>query len=591
MYLCLSSSGVDGASLYCSEVLPSSSPPAAPAPAPVASVHNHHNHHVDNGKAVGLGPTGASRLLGLSGSGGPSSSSSSSHNNSDQVQYAIIITDPGKHNGTSITANHNTTQHHNNVLLTTLVQQHQLQQQKQQHQQQQQQQQPFPQQQLAPQKQQVEYLQHKLREQQQLDVREQAQVVQKVFQPVNGSSTQHRLGHVTEKTNNLLTNQQKHSPVTQPTIVQINDAQKYINGKHLTPNLNILTNGSKLPAFVDGAGNVVLLNLKDKHLSIDNNNINNNNNKNTNNNNNFVASEVKPLPLTETNVLNHTALLSDRNHQTVPNGRHVSTVISNDSVASTTVLQDKLLAPGNSADDAGNPTGWPFSVRRGSSSSTQSLPGADDPSSTPTPAADPCDLRLSGLTSEGMHSGRTGSGAPPPPPAAPPASHHQVPPPPSASVIHSVLSASPSSQHTTAMLSAGQPAHPSGLFRGGPADKLSPSQRLSGASGSSYLPSPSQYSSIYGVHSSSHSPHSPHTQASSSLHQPYNSFYSQQFAASQHAAGHSVGHSFSASPLASPLLPTSSASGPYQQFESYSQMLASMGSHVQHRAALTTDHR
>lgn len=163
--------------------------------------------------------------------------------------------------------------------------------------------------------------------------------------------------------------------------------------------------------------------------------------------------------------------------------------------------------------------------------------------------------------SGGMHSGHTGSGS---------GQAHSNLPQQQQQQRHSPVSSSSSStapattsSQSAAMLSAGQPAVPSAIFRTG-TDSASPSQRLSSSGSASYVPS--QYSSIYGIHSQSpgHLTTLP----------PYSTFF-------PGFTGSGVtGHSFSHGPLM-----TGTSQGHYPHIESYSAMLASMGSHVQHRGA------
>ncbi|CAG5130927.1 unnamed protein product, partial [Candidula unifasciata] len=87
---------LDGQSLYCAEILPSSSPPSQPV-------------------AVEGGGNNRCNLLAVSGGV-----------NSQPVQYTIIITDPQLHQASSSNSNVNTTGA-TSILLNTLVQQQQQQ--------------------------------------------------------------------------------------------------------------------------------------------------------------------------------------------------------------------------------------------------------------------------------------------------------------------------------------------------------------------------------------------------------------------------------------------------------------------------------
>ncbi|XP_059163328.1 hybrid signal transduction histidine kinase A-like isoform X2 [Physella acuta] len=152
--------------------------------------------------------------------------------------------------------------------------------------------------------------------------------------------------------------------------------------------------------------------------------------------------------------------------------------------------------------------------------------------------------------SRGMHSGRIGAGSGQTQNNHQQQQHH--------SPTSSATSAASSSQGI--MLSAGQPAVPSGIFRTG-TESSSAQHRLSG--NTNYVPQ--QYPNLYGVHG----------QAPGHLTtlQPYPNFF-------QATSGHVFSHN---------ALMTASPQSHYPHIESYSAMLASMGSHVQHRSFQGSD--
>ncbi|KAH9507722.1 hypothetical protein Btru_053538 [Bulinus truncatus] len=152
--------------------------------------------------------------------------------------------------------------------------------------------------------------------------------------------------------------------------------------------------------------------------------------------------------------------------------------------------------------------------------------------------------------SRGMHSGRIGAGSGQPHSTQQLQRHSPN--------TTSVSSTAASSQ--SAMLSAGQPALPSGIFRTG-ADSSSPTHQISASGNASF--NPTQYAPVYGIHGQAPS-------HMTTIH-PYGTFYP------SFGGSGTTAHGFTHGSLMS-----SGSQGHYPRIESYSAMLASIGNQAQH---------
>lgn len=511
--LFVSLAGLDGQSLYCTEILPRASPPSQPVT-------------VEGGGAI------RRSLVAVSGG-----------INSQPVQYTIIITDPQLHQASSISSNNaNTTSSATSILLNTLVQQQQQQQQQHLHLQQQQLQQ---------------HLATISKGNNNIDNLITGTASTNILNNnnINGSS---KLGSllICSNSNNSFTSDSGIVSATSAlpaTFIANSQNSPLSESKNIHLAKVTLSANSKLPATVLDSESIergiVILNYADPLLTAGSSITN--------------ISQLVSVHGKASNTVNLGTQGTAQQFTKVGNNNNNNnkTLISTnrDAVASSTIsLSDtsnlSQIDLGNRASSdsvtfngqtfVGKQSGELITNENGVSHISQQSFSAEQQVLESTSSTD----RLCG----GMHSGCSGSGQTY-------SSHSQQQHSPVSSIASRSASATTASQST--MLSAGQPSVPSAIFRTG-ADSTTSTQRLSTSGSSSFVPA--QYPSIYGIQSQ--------TTGHLSTLQPCSTFYP-----AFGGSGTSV-HSFSHGPVIS-----GTSQAHYPHVESYSAILASMGSHVQHR--------
>ncbi|CAL1539376.1 unnamed protein product [Lymnaea stagnalis] len=499
-------SGLDGQSLYCTEVLPSSSPPSQPIT-------------VEGG--------GTNRRGQVSVNGGA---------NSQPVQYTIIIADPQlQQNGSS---SRSITSGATNILLNTLVQQQQLQQQQQQ-------------------------LQHHL-----VSISKANSTLNNLIASSNASvfvnsnnlngsykcSNLLSTGVVTGNSNNVSGNSNNVSGSNNNTsafpanLIANSLNNNNVDGKSISISL---PHNSKLPAAVfdsgSAEGGILIFNYTDSG-DAGTATLANINQLVSVHGHDFVAEGSNPAPKAvsdKASVISTDNWGTKQSHSYVakPDTYQLSSGIRLD--ARSSAVYNGPVIEKEGAD-----------YQRGSTNGTSHLSPPVQSGERQLQEVSSASERLSG----GMHSGRIGGAG-----SGQGHSNHQQQQRQSPNGTPT-SSAAASSQST--MLSAGQPAVPSSaIFRTG-ADNSSPPHRLSGSNVSGYTAA--QYSTIYGMHG----------QAPAHLTnmQPYSTFFP------AFGGSGTSSHVFSHGSLM-----TAAPQSHYPVIESYSAMLASMGSQVQHRGVQGAD--